>query len=79
MLLQIYQSRTLKVSPEGDIEEDNRMLFMSSISTVLTTPDLSKHFASFFNKFRRVCCVEWPFLNPQRFGDKILLEQSSIC
>ena len=34
---------------------------------------------TFFNKFRSACCVEWPFLYPQSFGDKILLAKCSIC
>ena len=30
-------------------------------------------------RFKRVCCVEWPFLKPHNFGDNIFSENFSIC
>ena len=38
-----------------------------------------KVFCQFFSRFKRACCVEWLFLNPHSFGDKIFTENFSIC
>ena len=35
------------------------------------TLDLSSVFCQVFSRFMRARCVEWSFLNPYNFGDKI--------
>ena len=30
-------------------------------------------------RFKRACCVEWPFLKPHNFGDNIFSENFPIC
>ena len=52
---------------------------LRSIRTVPITLDLSKVFCQFFSRFKRACCVEWPFLKPYNFGDKIFSADFSIC
>ena len=44
-------------------------VLLRSIRTAPVTPDLSKAFCQFFSRFKRACCVEWPFLKPHKFGD----------
>ena len=52
---------------------------LRSINTVATTPDVSKHFCQFFNKFKRAFCKECTFLNLQSFGENILLTTVLSC
>ena len=42
-----------------------------SINTVRTTPDVSKYFCQFFNKFKGAFRKKCPFLNPGSFGENI--------
>ena len=48
MLLQIQQSRRLKVSPEGDREEDNRMLCWDQFVQFLQPQIYLNTFAKFY-------------------------------
>ena len=47
MLLKIHQSRWLKVSPEGDHEEDNRMLYWDPLVKFLQPQIYLNTFACF--------------------------------
>ena len=47
MLLQIHQSRSLNVSPEGDHKEDNRMLCWDPLVEFLQRQIYLNTFASF--------------------------------
>ena len=57
----------------------NNIFLLNLISTFPTTPNLSKNFWQYSNKFRSACFFECTFLNPQSLGDKILFSKSSIC